>query len=160
MATKAAAAATPKPDKAMDFAWEGTDRRGNRIKGESRAATVALARADLRRQGITPLKLRKKSRSIFSNRKKKITSKDIAIFSRQLSTMMSAGVPMVQAFDIVGRGHNKPARQEMALSLTGAVEGGTSPTAALRKPPLYFDDQFCNLVEAGEQAGVLETQRD
>jgi type IV pilus assembly protein PilC len=159
MATKAAA--TPaKTEKALIFTWEGTDRKGNRIKGETRAANVALARADLRRQGITPLKLRKKSQSIFANRKKKITSKDITIFSRQLATMMSAGVPMVQAFDIVGRGHNNPSMQEMILSLKGDVEGGTSLTAGLRKHPLYFDDLFCNLVEAGEQAGVLETLLD
>ncbi len=161
MATKAAAAgAAPKPEKALVFTWEGTDRKGNRVKGETRAATLALARADLRRQGITPLKLKKKSTSIFSDRKKKITSKDIAVFSRQLATMMSAGVPMVQAFDIVGRGHNNPAMQEMILSIKADVEGGTSLTAALRKHPLYFDDLFCNLVEAGEQAGVLETLLD
>lgn len=158
MATKAATA--PKPDKASVFTWEGTDRKGNRVKGETRAATIALARADLRRQGITPLKLRKKSTSIFSNRKQKITTKDIAVFSRQLATMMSAGVPMVQAFDIVGRGHNNPSMQEMILSIKADVEGGTSLTASLRKHPLYFDDLFCNLVEAGEQAGVLETLLD
>jgi len=157
MATKAATAAAPKPEKALVFAWEGTDRKGNRIKGESRAANMALAKADLRRQGIIPLKVKKKSSSIFTNRKQKITSKDIAIFSRQLATMMSAGVPMVQAFDIVGRGHNNPSMQEMILSIKADVEGGTSLTAALRKHPLYFDDLFCNLVEAGEQAGVLET---
>ncbi len=159
MATKAATAAAPKrkPEKALVFAWEGTDRKGNRIKGESRAANIALARADLRRQGITPLKVKKKSSSIFTNRKQKITSKDIAIFSRQLATMMSAGVPMVQAFDIVGRGHNNPSMQEMILSIKADVEGGTSLTASLRKHPIYFDDLFCNLVEAGEQAGVLET---
>jgi type IV pilus assembly protein PilC len=161
MATKAAvAAAAPKPEKALVFTWEGTDRKGNRIKGESRAANIALARADLRRQGITPLKVRKKSSSIFSNRKKKITSKDIAIFSRQLATMMSAGVPMVQAFDIVGRGHNNPSMQDMILAIKADVEGGTSLTASLRKHPIYFDDLFCNLVEAGEQAGVLETLLD
>ncbi|MDJ0740315.1 MAG: type II secretion system F family protein [Gammaproteobacteria bacterium] len=161
MATKAATAGTaPKPDKALVFTWEGTDRKGNRVKGETRAATVALARADLRRQGITPLKLKKKSQSIFTNRKKKITSKDIAVFSRQLATMMAAGVPMVQAFDIVGRGHNNPAMQEMILAIKADVEGGTSLTASLRKHPLYFDDLFCNLVEAGEQAGVLETLLD
>ena len=161
MATKAATAGpAPKPEKALVFTWEGTDRKGNRIKGESRAANLALARADLRRQGITPLKVRKKSSSIFSDRKKKITSKDIAIFSRQLATMMSAGVPMVQAFDIVGRGHNNPSMQEMVLSIKADVEGGTSLTAALRKHPLHFDDLFCNLVEAGEQAGVLETLLD
>ena len=108
MATKAATAAAPKPEKANIFIWEGTDRKGNRIKGEARAATIALARADLRRQGITPLKLKKKSTSIFTNRKQKITAKDIAVFTRQLATMMSAGVPLVQAFDIVGRGHNNP----------------------------------------------------
>ena len=162
MATKAATATTAprKPEKALIFTWEGTDRKGNRVKGETRAATIALARADLRRQGITPLKLRKKSTSIFSNTKKKITTKDIAVFSRQLATMMSAGVPMVQAFDIVGRGHNNPSMQEMVLSIKGDVEGGTSLTASLRKHPLYFDDLFCNLVEAGEQAGVLETLLD
>ena len=158
MATKAATA--PKPEKAHVFTWEGTDRKGNRIKGETRAATIALARADLRRQGITPLKIRRKSTSIFSNRKQKITSKDIAVFSRQLATMMSAGVPMVQAFDIVGRGHNNASMQEMILSIKADVEGGTSLTASLRKHPLHFDDLFCNLVEAGEQAGVLETLLD
>jgi type IV pilus assembly protein PilC len=159
MATKAAA--TPaKAEKALVFTWEGTDRKGKRIKGETRAATIALARADLRRQGITPLKIRKKTASIFSNRKKKITTKDIAIFARQLATMMSAGVPMVQAFDIVGRGHNNPAMQEMILAIKADVEGGTSLTAGLRKHPLYFDDLFCSLVEAGEQAGVLETLLD
>ncbi len=160
MATKVATAAAPKPEKALIFTWEGTDRKGNRIKGESRAANLALARADLRRQGITPLKVRKKSSSIFTNRRQKITSKDIAIFSRQLATMMAAGVPMVQAFDIVGRGHNNPSMQEMILSIKADVEGGTSLTASLRKHPLYFDDLFCNLVEAGEQAGVLETLLD
>jgi type IV pilus assembly protein PilC len=158
MATKAAAA--PKPEKALVFAWEGTDRRGNRVKGETHAGSLALARADLRRQGINPLKLKQKSQSIFSNRKKKITAKDIAVFTRQLATMMSAGVPMVQAFDIVGRGHNNPAMQEMILSIKADVEGGTSLTASLRKHPLYFDDLVCNLVEAGEQAGVLETLLD
>ena len=157
MATKAATA--PTPEKALIFVWEGTDRRGKRVKGETRAANTALARADLRRQGITPLKLRRKSTSLF-NRKKKITSKDIAVFSRQLATMMSSGVPMVQAFDIVGRGHNNPAMQEMVLAIKADVEGGSSLTASLRKFPLYFDDLFCNLVEAGEQAGVLETLLD
>jgi type IV pilus assembly protein PilC len=160
MATKAATAPAPKPEKANVFVWEGTDRKGGRVKGETRAATIALARADLRRQGITPLKLKKKSSSIFSNRKQKITAKDIAVFTRQLATMMSAGVPMVQAFDIVGRGHNNVSMQELVLSIKADVEGGTSLTKALRKHPLYFDDLVCNLVEAGEQAGVLETLLD
>lgn len=158
MATKAASA--PKPEKAHVFAWEGTDRKGARVKGESRAADIALVRAELRRQGINPLKVRKKSTSFLTNRKKAITPKDIAIFSRQLATMMSAGVAMVQAFDIVGRGHVNPTMQDLVLSIKADVEGGTSLTEALRKHPLYFDDLFCNLVQAGEQAGVLEILLD
>ena len=158
MATKAATA--PKPEKALVFTWEGTDRKGARVKGESRAANIALVRAELRRQGINPLKVRKKSTSFLTNRKKAITPKDIAIFARQLATMMSAGVPMVQSFDIVGRGHVNPTMQDLVLSIKADVEGGTSLTEALRKHPLYFDDLFCNLVQAGEQAGVLEVLLD
>ncbi len=158
MATKAAAAT--KAPKSHTFTWEGTDRRGSRVKGETRSGSLALVRADLRRQGINPIKVRRKSSFSLGSRKQKITPKDIAIFSRQLATMMSAGVPMVQAFDIVGRGHNNPAMQELILSIKADVEGGTALTDALRKHPLYFDDLFCNLVQAGEQAGVLETLLD
>jgi len=149
-----------KEPKTLVFAWEGTDRRGKRVKGEMPATNMALAKAELRRQGINPIKVKKKSQSLLGNRKKKITSKDIAIFSRQLATMMAAGVPMVQAFEIVGRGHVNPAMQDLLLSIKGDVEGGTSLNDALRKHPLYFDDLFCNLVDAGEQAGVLETLLD
>jgi len=152
-----AAQATEKP---AVFTWEGTDRQGKRVKGETRTTSVASAKAELRRQGITPLKVKKKATSLFANQKKKITTKDIAIFARQLATMMSAGVPMVQAFDIVGRGHANPAMQDMLLAIKGDVEGGSTLTDALRKYPLYFDDLFCNLVHAGEQAGVLETLLD
>ncbi|HHH40146.1 MAG TPA: type II secretion system F family protein [Sedimenticola sp.] len=148
------AAAAPQPTKADVFIWEGADRRGKRLKGESRAANIALVRADLRRQGINPLKIRKKS-TLFK-RRKKITTKDIAIFSRQLATMMSSGVPLVQSFDIVGRGHENPAMQDLILSIKADIEGGTALAEALKKHPLYFDDLFCNLVYAGEQAGVLE----
>jgi len=139
------------------YTWEGADKKGSRISGESRSTNIAMVRADLRRQGINPLKIRKKSTSIFSSRKKKITSGDIAVFSRQLATMMSAGVPMVQAFDIVGRGHENPSMMELILAIKADVEGGTSLADALRKHPLYFDDLFVNLVRAGEHAGVLET---
>ena len=149
------AVAAPKAEKADVFAWEGSDRRGKRIKGESRAANVALVRADLRRQGINPIKVTKKS-TLFKARKKKIRPGDIAIFSRQLATMMSSGVPLVQAFDIVGRGHDNPSMQDLILSVKADVEGGTALAEALKKHPLYFDDLFCNLVHAGEQAGVLE----
>ncbi len=139
------------------YSWEGSDKKGSRITGEIRSTNLAMARAELRRQGVTPLKLRKKTASLFSSRKKKITSADIAVFSRQMATMMSAGVPMVQAFDIVGRGHENPSMMELILNIKGDVEGGTSLADALKKHPLYFDDLFVNLVRAGEHAGVLET---
>ncbi len=161
MATKAAAArkaANPKAEKTYEYAWTGTDRRGKKIKGKMRAANDAIVRADLRRQGVNPIKVQKQITLSFG--KPKITTGDIAVFSRQLATMMKAGVPLVQALDIVGKGHNNPAMQELILSIKADIEGGTSLTNALRKHPLYFDNLFCNLVEAGEQAGVLETLLD
>ena len=154
------AAIAQKAEKLHVFLWEGADKRGKKLKGETRAANLNMVRADLRRQGINPLKVRKKPTALFTNRKKKITSGDIAVFSRQLATMMEAGVPMVQAFDIVGRGHENPAMQDLILSVKADVEGGTSLADALAKQPLYFDDLFCNLVAAGEAAGVLETMLD
>ncbi|MCG7910204.1 MAG: type II secretion system F family protein, partial [Candidatus Thiodiazotropha taylori] len=102
------------------YTWEGTDKKGSRLSGESRATDVNMVKADLRRQGINPLKVRKKATSIF-NRKKPITSADVTVFSRQLATMMSAGVPMVQAFDIVGRGHENPSMQELILTIKADV---------------------------------------
>ncbi len=157
MATQVAKKKTEKP---LVFAWEGTDRKGKRVTGESRVANTAMVRAELRRQGINPVKIRKKATALFTNRKKKITSQDIAIFSRQLSTMMGAGVPLVQAFDIVGRGHNNPSMQELVMTIKSNIEGGATLTDSLRKHPLYFDDLFCNLVEAGEHAGILEALLD
>lgn len=139
------------------FTWEGTDKRGSRIKGESRASNPALVKADLRRQGIIPIKVRKKSALATSSRKKRIVPKDIAIFTRQLATMMSAGVPLVQAFDIIGRGHENPSMMELILSIKTDVESGSNLHDALAKHPLHFDDLVCNLVEAGEAAGVLDT---
>lgn len=154
------AAQKAKPEKALVFNWEGVDRRGSRVKGETRAASVALVRAELRRQGVNPLKVRKKPQPLFGTGKKKITSADIAVFSRQLATMMAAGVPLVQAFDIVGRGHDNPSMQDLILSIKSDVESGTALTEALSKHPLYFDALFCNLVAAGEQAGVLDVLLD
>ncbi len=148
-------AAAQKEDKGQTWVWEGADRKGKKLSGESRAPSIALVRAELRKQGINPLKVRRKASSRFA-RKKKITTKDIAVFSRQLATMMSAGVPLVQAFDIVGRGHENPAMQELLLAVKADIEGGTALAEALQKRPLYFDDLFCNLVRAGEAAGVLE----
>ncbi len=152
-----ARAAKKTQHKSYLYAWEGSDKRGSRITGETRATNVALVRAELRRQGVVPLKIRKKSAPLFGSRKKRIGSGDIAIFSRQLATMMSAGVPMVQAFEIIGRGHENPSMQDLILAVKADVEGGTALANALKKHPLYFDDLFCSLVSAGEHAGVLET---
>jgi type IV pilus assembly protein PilC len=142
------------------FVWEGTNKQGKRVKGELMGPNLALVKADLRRQGITPLKVKKKPKSLFGERKKKITPKDIAVFSRQLATMMSAGVPLVQSFEIVGRGHENPSMQELIMAVKADVESGTALAEALAKHPLYFDDLFCNLVNAGEQAGILENLLD
>jgi type IV pilus assembly protein PilC len=155
-----AAARKPKPEKAAVFAWEGVDRRGNRVKGDLRASSVAMVRADLRRQGVNPLKVRKKARPLLGGGKKRITSADITVFSRQLATMMTAGVPLVQSFDIVGRGHNNPSMQDLLLDIKNDIESGTAMAEALGKHPDYFDDLVCNLVAAGEQAGVLDVLLD
>lgn len=150
----------PKTEKAHIFAWEGVDRRGNRVKGDLRAPSVALVRADLRRQGVNPTKVRKKAQPLFGGGKRKITSQDLTVFSRQLATMMAAGVPLVQAFDIVGRGHDNPSMQDLLLAIKQDIESGTAMADALRKYPLYFDDLVCNLVAAGEAAGVLDVLLD
>jgi type IV pilus assembly protein PilC len=149
-----------KADKAFVFTWEGTDRKGSRISGETRASNPAMVRAELRHQGVNPVKIRKKATPLLGPRKKKIRAADIAIFSRQLATMLAAGVPVVQAFEIVGRGHENPSMQDLILSIKADVESGTALAESLRKHPLYFDDLFCNLVEAGEAAGVLDSLLD
>ena len=116
------------------FVWEGVDRRGKRVKGEMSGKSDALIKATLRRQGVNPLKVKKKPKSLFSAGGK-ITSKDITVFSRQLATMMSSGVPLVQSFEIVGRGHENPAMQEMIMAIKGDVESGTALNEALSKHP-------------------------
>jgi len=141
------------------FLWEGTDKRGKKVKGKSLAANEAAVRADLRRQGVVPSRIKKQSAGLFSG-KSKITAGDIAIFSRQLATMLAAGIPLVQAFEIVGNGHENQGMQKLILAIKADVEGGSSLAEALAKHPLYFDDLFVNLVEAGEQAGALETLLD
>jgi type IV pilus assembly protein PilC len=144
---------------ATAFVWEGTDRRGKKIKGKSMAASEAAVRADLRRQGVVPSKIKKQSHGLFKG-KSKITPGDIAIFSRQLATMLGAGIPLVQAFEIVGNGHENAAMQKLIMAVKADVEGGSALAESLAKHPLYFDDLFVNLVEAGEQAGALETLLD
>lgn len=139
------------------FTWEGTDRNGSRTKGELSSKSETTARAELRRQGIKPIRVKKKPKPLFGTSSKKITTKDISVFSRQLATMLSAGVPLVQAFDIVGRGHENPSMQDLILGIKADVESGNTLAESMGKHPLYFDDLFCNLVHAGEQAGVLET---
>ncbi len=139
------------------FTWEGLDRKGNKVKGEIRSKSPAMVKAELRRQGINPRKVRKKSTLFSATKGKAITSADIAIFSRQLATMMSAGVPLVQSFDIVARGHENPRMQTMLLAIKNDIEGGNTLADSLSKFPLYFDDLFCNLVRAGEHAGILES---
>ncbi len=145
---------------AITFLWEGMDRKGSRIKGESQAASEILLKADLRRQGINPLKVKKKPKPLFGSAGKPIVPRDIAIFARQLATMMTAGVPLVQSFEIIGRGHDKPAMQELVLGIKGDVEAGTSLAEALEKQPKWFDDLFVSLVGAGEQSGALEALLD
>lgn len=143
--------------KSVMYVWEGTDKTGKRVKGEMTGQSDALVKAVLRRQGINPQKVKKKPKPMFGGGgKKKITTKDITVFSRQLATMMSSGVPLVQAFEIVGRGHENAGMQDLILGIKADVEAGGSLTEALRKRPLQFNDLYCNLVEAGEHAGILE----
>ena len=144
----------------LDFIWEGVDKNRKKINGVIPAKSEIAARTELRRQGYRVTKIKKKPKPLFSARVKAITPGDIAIFSRQLATMLSAGVPLVQAFDIVGKGHENPSMQVMLLSVKADVEGGDTLAEALKKKPLCFDELFCNLVEAGEHAGVLETLLD
>jgi type IV pilus assembly protein PilC len=145
-------------NKQFPFLWEGKDKKGNRIKGRGLAKDELEMRADLRRQGIAATKVRKE-RSLFKS-EGKVTAEDIAIFARQLATMLTAGIPMVQAFEIIGVGHDKPAVQKLVLAIKSDIETGNALNQALAKHPLYFDDLFVNLVEAGEHAGALETVLD
>ena len=143
--------------KQITYLWEGKDKKGKVLKGEIRAAGEAVVNATLRRQGIVVTKVKKQS--AFAS-KGKITDKDITLFTRQLATMMKAGVPLLQAFDIVGKGHNNPAVAKLLGDIKADVETGSSLSTSFRKYPLYFDNLFCNLVGAGEQAGILDTLLD
>jgi type IV pilus assembly protein PilC len=142
------------------FVWEGTDKQGKKTKGEITSASSAIARAELRRQGIVASKVRKKTAGFSLKAGGSIKPADVALFTRQMATMMRAGVPLVQAFDIVADGLDKPKVGELIRSIRNDVSGGSSFASALRKHPLYFDDLFCNLVDAGEQSGSLETMLD
>jgi type IV pilus assembly protein PilC len=139
--------------KQYNFAWIGKDKTGKVVKGEVRASGDASVAANLRRQGIQVQSIKKVSQ----RGGKRITEKDIAIFTRQLAVMMKAGVPLLQAFDIVGKGHSNPSVAKLLYDIKTDVETGSSLASAFRKYPLYFDALFCNLVNAGEQAGILDT---
>ncbi len=143
--------------KQITYIWEGKDKKGKVIKGEMRAAGDSFVSATLRRQGITVTKVKKQSSFA---KKGKITDKDITLFTRQLATMMKAGVPLLQAFDIVGKGHSNPAVAKLLGDIKADVETGSSLSTSFRRYPLYFDALFCNLVGAGEQAGILDTLLD
>jgi type IV pilus assembly protein PilC len=155
MATRAIPAAREKSREAL-FLWEGRDKLGRTVKGEMRAGGESVVAATLRRRGVMQPKIKK---ATFS-RGKRISGKDIAIFTRQLATMMKAGVPLMQSFDIVGRGHGNPTMGRLLNDIRADIETGTSLNQAFRKYPLYFDALFCNLVAAGEQAGILESLLD
>lgn len=139
------------------YLWQGTNKQGRRVKGQLSGDNVNQVRAELRRQGIAPLKVKKKPKDLFAPRKPKIKPADIAIFSRQLATMMSSGVPLMQSLQIIGEGHENASMQEMVLAIKSDVESGTSLADSLGKFPLHFDDLYVNLVNAGEQSGTLET---
>ncbi len=151
-----AAAAAKDKIKEFTFVWEGKDKTGKAIKGEMRAGGEALVNATLRRQGVMVSKIRKQKGGSGG----KVSEKDITLFTRQLATMMKAGVPLLQAFDIVGKGHANPAVAKLLMAIKTEVETGSALATAFRKYPLYFDALFCNLVGAGEQAGILETLLD
>src|SRR6202050_2110169 len=144
--------------KEIQFLWEGKDKRGKKVRGKSLAGNADALRADLRRQGVAATRVKTPSTAFRGGGK--VTNEDIAVFARQLATMMAAGIPMVQAFEIIGNGHEKPAVQKLILDIKSNIEGGSTLHESLAKHPLYFDDLFVNLVQAGEQAGALETLLD
>ncbi|WP_374439897.1 type II secretion system F family protein [Pseudomonas panipatensis] len=141
------------------FLFEGTDRKGSKVKGELSGASPALIKAQLRKQGINPIKVRKKGTSLFS-KGKKIKPGDIALFTRQMATMMGSGVPLLQSFDIIAEGFDNPNMRKLVDEIKQEVASGNSLANSLRKKPQYFDDLYCNLVDAGEQSGALETLLD
>ena len=151
-------AAKAKAEK-VEFLYTGTNRGGGKVKGAIFALSDTLAKNELRKQGINPLKVKKKPKDLFGS-VAKIKPADIAIFARQMSTMMAAGVPLVQSFEIIGEGNDNPSMQKMIFGIKSEVEGGVSLAEALAKQPLYFDQLFVNLVNAGEQSGALETMLD
>ncbi len=145
--------------KLYTFNWEGIDKKGKKMQGQTEAISVAYVNAVLRRQGINPTKVRKQQQALFQ-RKKKITMKDITVFTRQFATMVQSGIPIVQGIEIVAKGHENPSMQTLLTSVKQDIESGTNLSSALGKHKIYFDSLYCNLVQAGEQAGILDTILD
>jgi type IV pilus assembly protein PilC len=139
-----------------EFVWEGVDKRGIKMKGESLSKNANLLKAELRRQGINPSVVKPKTKPLFGASGSRIKPQDIAIFSRQIATMMQSGVPMVQSFEIIAGGQKNPRMKDLLGKVKADIEGGSSLSESLAKHPLYFDDLYCNLVKAGEGAGVLD----
>lgn len=155
-----AKAAAPKTSVSNVYIYKGIDKKGNKIQGEINGISTAIVKAQLLKQGISAKTVTKKPKPLFGSGKKSIKAADIAVFSRQMATMMKAGVPLVQAFDIVADGLENPSLRDMVLTIRDDVASGSGFAPSLRKHPKHFDDLFCNLVEAGEQSGALETMLD
>ena len=156
----AAKTATRRAEPTPIFVWEGTDKRGVKMKGEQPAKNANLVRAELRRQGITPTVVKPKGKPLFGSGGRTISAKDIAFFSRQLATMMKSGVPIVASLEIIAGGQKNPKFKDLVNSLRADIEGGSSIYEALSKHPVQFDELYRNLVKAGESAGVLDTVLD
>lgn len=142
------------------YVWQGTDKSGNKTKGEIQGSSQALVKAQLRKQGVNPTRVKRKSKDLFGPRRQKIKPMDIAIFTRQLATMMKAGIPLVQSFEIVGESLENPSMRELVLNVKEDIAAGNNFADSVRKHPRHFDELFCNLVEAGETSGALETMLD
>jgi type IV pilus assembly protein PilC len=157
-AAKPAAPRNPNP--MQPFLWKGRDKRGKTMHGETLAKNANLLKAELRKQGIAPISVKPKPKSIFGKAGKAVTAKDITIFSRQIATMMVSGVPMVTSFEIIAGGQNNPRMKDLLDDVRASIEGGSTLAESLARHPMHFDDLYCNLVRAGESAGVLDTVLD
>src|SRR5687768_15339215 len=149
-----------RPDPFTLFVWEGTDKRGVKMKGEQAAKSANLVRADLRKQGITPTVVKPKPKPLFGGSGKRVTPKDIAVFSRQIATMLKSGVPIVTSMEIISGGQKNPKMRDLVNTIRSDIESGSSLSEALSRHPIQFDELYRNLVKAGESAGVLDTVLD
>ena len=158
--SRKAARQSIKEQRHHSFNWEGINRKGSKTKGVIQAANPALVKAQLRKQGIKPTKVRKKGFELFESKGKPVVPKDISLIARQMATMMKAGVPLVRSLEIIGQGNEKPSVQTLVLNIKNDVEAGNNFADALRKHPRHFDELFCDLVAAGEKSGALENMLD